>query len=156
MFTQRGEYVTIEAVTESAAGSGTLALLYANRDERSVIFRAELNELAEAFPQRLSIVHWLESQQGLPDAYSLRATLAPIKSDHAFLCGPALFMHAAQTALRGLGVTRQSIRIERFASLSEDPFTHAVQAGTDPAADATAQSEPSGPTALRGGFRHHD
>src|SRR3954453_15894835 len=47
-------------------GSGRVVLLYANRDERSVIFAGELTELAGEYPDRLTVVHWLESVQGLP------------------------------------------------------------------------------------------
>ncbi len=49
-------------------GSGQVTLLYANRDERSVIFRDALRELAAKYPDRLTVVHWLESLQGLPSA----------------------------------------------------------------------------------------
>ena len=45
------------------SGSGRITLLYANRDERSVIFREELNALAAAHPARLQIIHWLDSVQ---------------------------------------------------------------------------------------------
>src|SRR5207253_10440476 len=49
-----------------AKGSGRICLIYANRDERSVIFRDELNALAGAHPTRLQVIHWLDSVQGVP------------------------------------------------------------------------------------------
>ncbi|MER7203961.1 FAD-binding oxidoreductase [Streptomyces sp. CB01635] len=49
-----------------AAGRGRVALLYANRDEESVIFREELRLLGVEFAGRLTVVHWLETLQGLP------------------------------------------------------------------------------------------
>ena len=52
-------------------GSGQVTLLYANRDDRSVIFRDALRELAAKYPDRLTVVHWLESLQGLPSATAL-------------------------------------------------------------------------------------
>ncbi|MCX5436693.1 FAD-binding oxidoreductase [Streptomyces sp. NBC_00063] len=51
-----------------AAGRGRVALLYANRDEESVIFREELRLLGVEFAGRLTVVHWLETLQGLPTA----------------------------------------------------------------------------------------
>ena len=42
-------------------GSGAVTLLYANRDENSVIFRAELASLAARFPKRLGVPDELAS-----------------------------------------------------------------------------------------------
>ena len=47
-----------------AEGSGKVVLVYANRDENSVIFAAALRELAAKYPDRLTVVHWLESRAG--------------------------------------------------------------------------------------------
>ncbi|HEY2088996.1 MAG TPA: FAD-binding oxidoreductase, partial [Mycobacterium sp.] len=52
-------------------GGGRVLLVYANRDERSVIFADALRELAAKYPDRLTVVHWLESLQGLPSATAL-------------------------------------------------------------------------------------
>ncbi|WP_404960690.1 hypothetical protein [Streptomyces sp. 147326] len=71
-----------------AAGRGRVALVYANRDPASVIFRDELWGLAEAHPGRLAVVHWLESLQGLPTAAQLGPLVAPYAGREAYLCGP--------------------------------------------------------------------
>src|SRR5206468_11903107 len=71
-----------------AAGSGRLALIYANRDERSVIFAEQLDGLVAAYPDRFTVRHWLESRQGLPDAAGLRALAEPFRHRDAFVCGP--------------------------------------------------------------------
>ena len=54
------------AICKSALseGSGRVVLIYANRDENSVIFGAALRELAAKYPDRLTVVHWLESRAG--------------------------------------------------------------------------------------------
>ncbi|PRC44644.1 3-ketosteroid-9-alpha-hydroxylase, partial [Mycobacterium sp. ITM-2017-0098] len=56
------------AILKSALseGSGKVTLVYANRDEKSVIFAETLRDLAAKYPDRLTAVHWLESVQGLP------------------------------------------------------------------------------------------
>src|SRR5260370_37315318 len=61
------------AILKSALseGAGKVALVYANRDENSVIFAGALCELAAKYPDRLTVVHWLESVQGLPSALAL-------------------------------------------------------------------------------------
>ena len=45
-------------------GTGRIRLIYANRDERSVIFGKELAELGRTHPDRLQVIHWLDSVQG--------------------------------------------------------------------------------------------
>jgi 3-ketosteroid 9alpha-monooxygenase subunit B len=119
-----------------AAGSGRLVLLYANRDERSVIFADELSELAAAYPARLVVLHWLESLQGLPGRAALAALVGPHAEREVFLCGPAPFMDATTHALRDLGVPRSRLHIERFVSLTEDPFAGLADPSTESAAAA--------------------
>jgi 3-ketosteroid 9alpha-monooxygenase subunit B len=58
-----------------AHGRGRVTLLYANRDERSVIFAAELAGLRERHGDRLSVTHWLDSERGAPDATAIAALL---------------------------------------------------------------------------------
>src|SRR4051794_10234832 len=72
-----------------AAGTGRIVLVYANQHENAVIFAAQLRELAEANPERLHVLHWLESVQGLPTRSLLRAFIAPYSAYTAFLCGPS-------------------------------------------------------------------
>ncbi|MFF9145766.1 2Fe-2S iron-sulfur cluster-binding protein [Streptomyces sp. NPDC014861] len=119
-----------------AAGTGRIVLLYANRDETSVIFRDELRALTAAHPGRLLVVHWLESLQGLPVPDRLAAALAPYAGREAFVCGPAPLMDAVEQALRTLGAPGGRIHRERFFSLSGDVFdTPAPAAATAPATD---------------------
>ncbi|MFK8331016.1 2Fe-2S iron-sulfur cluster-binding protein [Pseudomonas sp. BJa5] len=99
------------------AGQGRVLLIYANRDEQSVIFRDELRFLAEAHPERLQIVHWLDSLQGIPSAAQLAALAQPFIDAQAFICGPGPFMDTAVSALKGLGMPAERVRVERFVSL---------------------------------------
>ncbi|MDN4172176.1 2Fe-2S iron-sulfur cluster-binding protein [Nocardioides sp. SOB77] len=105
------------------AGTGRATLVYANRDESSVIFRDELVTLAAAHPDRLTVLHWLESVQGLPTEAGLRSVLAAHAADRdAFVCGPGAFMEVAARALTDLGVPRERVHQEVFTSLEGDPF----------------------------------
>ena len=104
------------------AGTGRVVLVYANQHERSVIFARRLRELAEANPDRLHVLHWLESVQGLPTRPLLRALIEPYAGYEAFLCGPSPFMETVTHALRDCGVPPARIHIERFRSLTENPF----------------------------------
>ncbi len=110
-----------------AQGAGRVVLLYANRDERSVIFADELAELASKHPDRFVVVHWLESLQGLPTPGHVRAFAAPFASYDAFVCGPGPFMQGAVTALKELGFPRERRHQERFVSLGGNPFGDLVE-----------------------------
>ncbi|MFF1414872.1 2Fe-2S iron-sulfur cluster-binding protein [Streptomyces sp. NPDC058289] len=123
------------SVAKSAlvAGGGHVALVYANRDPGSVIFRDELWGLAEEHPGRLTVVHWLETLQGLPTAPQLGPLVAPYATRETYLCGPAPLMDAAETAVRASGGQGRSIHRERYFSLSGDVFAPAV-AAPDPGA----------------------
>lgn len=107
-----------------AEGSGKIVLVYANRDENSVIFAATLRELAAAHPDRLTVIHWLESVQGLPGQDALATLLRPFAGHEAFICGPGPFMAAAEAALKT--VDAKHIHIEVFKSLESDPFAQVV------------------------------
>ena len=63
--------------TALAHGSGRIVLFYANRDETSVIFAKELAALAAEHPDRLVVVHWLESVQGLPTQEQMKSFIEP-------------------------------------------------------------------------------
>lgn len=125
----------IRAVLTS--GSGRVFLVYANRDEASVIFARELAELTRAHPDRLTVVHWLESVQGLPHVEGLRAFVRTC--DEAFVCGPGPFMEAARKALHDVPV----VHVEKFVSLSSDPFAEVVPV-VDDRPDAVVEVELDG------------
>lgn len=128
-------------------GSGQVTLLYANRDDRSVIFRDALKELAGKYPDRLTVVHWLESLQGLPSAAALAALAAPFTGRPVFICGPGPFMEAARVALETLKVPARQVHIEVFKSLDSDPFAAVtIEEDGDGDAPATAVVELDGET----------
>ncbi|MGW1847131.1 2Fe-2S iron-sulfur cluster-binding protein [Streptomyces sp. NPDC001966] len=137
------------SITKSALaeGRGRVVLLYANRDESSVVFRDELRALAQDHPHRLVVVHWLESLQGLPAVDRLAATLAPYADREAFVCGPQPLMDAVEQALCTLGAPGDRIHRERFFSLGADVFdAPAVPPDTAAGGGGTAEVELDGET----------
>jgi 3-ketosteroid 9alpha-monooxygenase subunit B len=105
-----------------AEGSGQVTLIYANRDDRSVIFSNALRELSAKYPDRLTVVHWLESLQGMPGVAALAKLAAPFTDRPVYICGPGPFMEAAREALGMLKVPAAQVHIEVFKSLDSDPF----------------------------------
>jgi 3-ketosteroid 9alpha-monooxygenase subunit B len=116
------------AILKSALseGSGKVVLVYANRDEKSVIFASTLRELSATYPDRFTAVHWIETVQGLPSAAALGTLVAPYAGREAFICGPGPFMVAAEAALVAAGAAPKRIHIEVFKSLDSDPFAKIV------------------------------
>ncbi|HYO00724.1 MAG TPA: ferredoxin--NADP reductase [Mycobacterium sp.] len=116
------------AILKSALseGSGRVTLVYANRDEKSVIFAATLRELAAEYPDRFTVVHWIETVQGLPSSAALGNLVGPYVEREAFICGPGPFMTAAEEALMAEGAAPARIHIEVFKSLESDPFAAIV------------------------------
>jgi len=102
------------------AGRGRLYLIYANRDEDSVIYCDQLNALENQHPARLKIVHLLDSVQGLPTVAQLAELSREWIGADCYVCGPEAFMECALEALRGLGVAPNRIHVERFVSLPDE------------------------------------
>jgi 3-ketosteroid 9alpha-monooxygenase subunit B len=127
-------------------GSGQVVLLYANRDERSVIFVEALRDLVAKYPERLTVLHWLESVQGLPNVTSLANMAAPYRDRQVFICGPGPFMQATQAALDALKVPAKQVHIEVFRSLDTDPFAAVTVADSGDEPPATAIVELDGET----------
>ena len=119
------------------SGTGRIVLVYANRDERSVIFRDELKALAATYPGRLQVVHWLDSVQGVPQVAHLAELARHSMHAQCFICGPGPFMDSAAAALRELNFPSKQVHIERFVSLPEED-----EAGAAAAVVAAQDAEP--------------
>jgi len=131
------------SILKSALVVGTrkVTLVYANQHEKAVIFAAELRALAEKYPDRLHVIHWLESVQGLPNRTQLAAFAAPFTSYTSFICGPSPFMDSVSHCLRELGVPPARIHVEKFLSLAENPFDRAIESASVHDAADTAELE---------------
>lgn len=137
-------------------GDRKIVVFYANRDEKSVIYADEWSELARAHPDRLQVVHWLESVQGLPTQEQIHAFTSAYLSYEAFVCGPAAYMKIVTTVLRELEFPRERRHQEKFVSLGGNPFGDAIEEAQAAAEIAEAESdddevvESDGPTLAAG------
>jgi len=122
-----------------AGGRGRVVLIYANRDERSVIFAAALRDLVAAAAGRLTVVHWLDSLLGVPSAAALAALARPYAGHDAYICGPDAWVATVREALGQLGVPARRVHVERFLSLADNPFE--AQAVTGPEATLAVTME---------------
>ncbi|GAA0795881.1 ferredoxin--NADP reductase [Marinobacterium sediminicola] len=101
-------------------GRGQVRLIYANRDEQSIIFREALKELGEQYADRFDVIHLLDSVQGRPNVSLLRRLARGMESAQAFICGPGPFMDAAEAALQELKLPGERVHVERFVSLPSE------------------------------------
>jgi 3-ketosteroid 9alpha-monooxygenase subunit B len=96
----------------------TAKLLYANRDPRSIIFRAELDALTQRYPGAIEIWHRLDDVDGFVTEADVHALAKDATAD-CYLCGPGPFMETVEGALLGAGFAHERVHVERFVSPSD-------------------------------------
>lgn len=112
-----------------AESSRRVRLLYANRDDASVIFCAELAALSARHGSRLKVAFHLDSDSGVLDRDAVGAFLGEPADGEFFVCGPEPFMSCVQEVLAGRGIEPGRVRVERFT-----PAT-AAEGDPDPGAE---------------------
>jgi 3-ketosteroid 9alpha-monooxygenase subunit B len=119
LFFAGGSGITpIISLIKSALKASTqrLRLYYANRDEHSVIFYDELNELQMASSGRLEVMHHLDDQVGLTTGEDILIALKEFEQARVYICGPGPFMKCVEKTLFDAGVPRDRVCVERFSS----------------------------------------
>jgi 3-ketosteroid 9alpha-monooxygenase subunit B len=119
-----------------ATGDRPVRLLYANRDADSIIFRAELDALSRAHPDRLQVVHHLDTEQGFVHSNGVAEFVGADVDADFYICGPGPFMDVVEDALALADIQSGQVFIERFAfastaRLDEPPATPASGTGAD-------------------------
>lgn len=100
--------------------SQSITLFYANRDRQSTIFYDEINRMIGAYPDRLSVVHHNDVDQGFIKREQILALLRPEIGTQYYLCGPGPFMSLCEASLESGDSASEDIHCERFASLAAD------------------------------------
>lgn len=103
-----------------AKGHGKIKVFYANKNEESIIFKEELDNLLKEYPTRLEIQFWLDDVQGYAKADDINKFLPSQVVGEAFICGPGPFMSLVEGALLDLNVDASLIHVERFISLPDE------------------------------------
>jgi 3-ketosteroid 9alpha-monooxygenase subunit B len=112
----------------------SVRLLYANRDADSVIFRGELDTLRRVHPDRLEVVHHLDTEHGFVHSNGVAEFVGSDLDADFYICGPGPFMDVVEDALALAEVPSDHVFIERFAfaaaaRLDEPPATPASVTG---------------------------
>lgn len=125
-------YSMINAVLKDEPHSAA-HLVYGNAAAGSIIFKAELDELQEQYPERFSVRHILSDpsmwsrftpwKKGRVDAAVLREVLSatpPVAQDAQYwICGPGSMNHDVKAALMELDVPAGRIHMESFGGTTE-------------------------------------
>lgn len=91
-------------------------LVYANKDDRSIIFQRDLLRLQREHSGRLELLHNIDDRDGLLTKERVARQLDAWRTADYYICGPAPFMDLVETVVRARGVPREHILIERFVS----------------------------------------
>ncbi len=91
-------------------------LVYANRDARSVIFKDELDLWRAELPDRLEVVHHLDSDRGFMTVADIQAQLRGCEDAEFFVCGPTGYMDAVEAAFKASNIDPKQTKFERFIS----------------------------------------
>lgn len=115
-----------------AEPASKISLFYANRDERSIIFRHQLDILEKYYYGRLEIFHILENPSEKNEniftgilteekTEELLKKYTDIKSiNECFICGPPPMMKNIKSTLEKFNVDEQLIHLEYFSAVMED------------------------------------
>jgi len=107
-----------------------VTLIYANRDEESVIFKAELDKIAAENKERFKMVNVYDNPKtSVPEmnrglvtidkAKDLLENNACLGADEFFICGPGPLMENIKQALEKAKIVKEKIHIEYFTSVIE-------------------------------------
>ena len=117
-----------------------VSLVYANRDEDSIIFKAQLEELQQKFGDRLQVVHILENPKQMWDGYKGRPDIATFSNilnllstserTEYFICGPQGMMDVVKETLQKAKIKDSQINIESFVSTAGPADTSEFTART--------------------------
>ena len=106
----------------------SIVLVYANRDEDSTIFNAEIEKLKADNADKLTVFNVYDNpkntvsdlQKGLltvDRVKEIASSLNLTKGDEYFICGPTPMMENIKQALEGLSIAKEKIHIEYFSAV---------------------------------------
>jgi ferredoxin-NADP reductase len=122
---------------------GSIQLIFSVKQERDIIFRAELEELQKRFANLKVTVTLTRDQssswtgeRGRITAAMLKRIVPELIRSRVHLCGPTEMTEPLIALIRELGVSSEFIKVESFASPSRSMGNQAVERRRDDPNDA--------------------
>jgi 3-ketosteroid 9alpha-monooxygenase subunit B len=116
-------------------------LIYANRDERSIIFKDEIDLWRAEYPPRLEVVHHLDSEAGFMSVEDIQEHIRGWEDAEFFVCGPTGYMDAVEEAFKVSNIDVGQTKFERFISpVDPDRKTETAAPVPEQSADAIPDS----------------
>ncbi len=108
----------------------TLTLFYGNKTSESTIFKSDLEDLKNDYPNRFHLYHVLSRTHDVEDKFKGRLSANKCKAyhndlldftnlDEVFLCGPEQMIFEVKDALINLGLGPSNIHFELFTTSSK-------------------------------------
>ncbi|CAM3723742.1 ferredoxin--NADP reductase [Mucilaginibacter galii] len=96
-----------------------ITLFYSNLNSQAIIFKQQLDELANAYPQQLNIVHLLSSEARrlnniMAEKLVREYARAYLQQAQFYICGPFTYMRMVQLTLLYMGMESSQIHKENF------------------------------------------
>lgn len=124
-----------------------ITLIYANKNEESTIFKAELDNLVTKNPN-LKVAYVFDApQQPIADlqkgivttekAKALIENFGGVNADEYFICGPGPMMENVKQTLEGLKIAKEKIHIEYFSAVIDAVSKETSIKGADVKAKVT-------------------
>lgn len=118
-----------------------IKLVYANRDDQSVIFKEELRAIIAENIDRLEVVHVLDSVHGYLTQPMVGQLVERHRGGEYFICGPGPFMDTVESALLGMGEAKERIHTERFVSPPDPDQAEAAAEDAKVAAEGSTTTQ---------------
>jgi 3-ketosteroid 9alpha-monooxygenase subunit B len=116
-------------------------LIYANRDERSIIFEDEIELWRAEYSPRLEVVHHLDSEAGFMSVGDIQEHIRGWEDAEFFVCGPTGYMDAVEEAFKASHIDVGQTKFERFISpIDPDRKTETAAPVHEQSADAIPDS----------------
>jgi ring-1,2-phenylacetyl-CoA epoxidase subunit PaaE len=107
-----------------------VTLVYANRNEDSVIFKTEIEKIVSENADRVKVLNVYDTpktqvsdlQKGLLSVDRVKAIVenyGGVNADEYFICGPGPMMENIKQALEGLNIAKEKVHIEYFSAVAD-------------------------------------
>ncbi len=127
-----------------------ITLIYANRDEASIIFKSSIDEMVDLHGDRFKVHHILDNPgadwtglSGMLNGMKINQMVNQITQNQAnnadyFICGPSGLMQLVENSLKDMSVDESKIHLEYFTAVTksesaeeEEEDDHLIEMGGD-------------------------